>query len=505
MQENLFSPLKKIASAYSSDTIFILGKGPSADLVPPEIFENSVVIGLNDAERIYPADISVFHADWVIPALAEQGAKAKLYVTSTNFSTPNAAIYKAPHLPLSQETSDLMVQRLLGDEIVVEDVLFMSALGIARKIAQIRKRTQTVYLIGLDFSSNLSSANALGRGFETDSADQSHIRLDIQENFLLNAFYALRDSEIDINHVGTRAYSALTTDQLVDRFHQPHAAETKPWKVDVVAEITTNHFGDRERLETLVRAAKAAGADYVKVQKRDVNTFYSANQLNAAYPSPFGKTFADYRHQLELDRDDFAFLSDLCERIGIQWFASVLDMPSYKFVLEFEPPMLKLPSTISEHADFLSKVAQDCDRPIVLSTGMTDQNYETWVLDTFKSCPKLYLLQCNSAYPTPMADCDIGVVRHYSRLASENPHIVPGYSSHDPGWFASALAIAAGGKMVEKHVKIGNADWAHFDAVALDMATPDFKNYVSKMREAETIMGSEQKTIQPSEHHKYIK
>jgi len=32
--------------------------------------------------------------------------------------------------------------------------------------------------------------------------------------------------------------------------------------------------------------------------------------------------------------------------------------------------------------------------------------------------------------------------------------------------------------MVEKHVKIGNADWADFDAVALDMATPDFKNYV---------------------------
>ncbi len=92
MQENLFAPLEKIASAYSSDTIFILGKGPSADLVPSEVFENAVMIGLNDAERIYLADISVFHADWVIPALSEQGPCAQLYVTSTDFSAPNATV-----------------------------------------------------------------------------------------------------------------------------------------------------------------------------------------------------------------------------------------------------------------------------------------------------------------------------------------------------------------------------------------------------------------------------
>ena len=54
-----------IASTYGTDTIFILGKGPSADAVSPDAFAGSLVIAVNDAERIAPADITLFHADWV--------------------------------------------------------------------------------------------------------------------------------------------------------------------------------------------------------------------------------------------------------------------------------------------------------------------------------------------------------------------------------------------------------------------------------------------------------
>ncbi|WP_312415846.1 N-acetylneuraminate synthase family protein, partial [Shinella sp.] len=167
------------------------------------------------------------------------------------------------------------------------------------------------------------------------------------------------------------------------------------------------------------------------------------------------------------------------------------------------PPLVKLPSTISEHTDYLAHVAKACDRGVVLSTGMTDKAYEEWVLKTFAHAPELYLMQANSAYPTPPSDANVGVVRHYSRLSKTNPRIVPAYSSHDPGWFGSALAVAAGARMVEKHVKLGNTEWAHFDAVALDLTTSAFRDYVMKMREAEVVVGSEEKTVAASEHHKY--
>jgi N-acetylneuraminate synthase len=414
-------------------------------------------------------------------------------------------VLNAPHIPLNQESGDLMVQRLLSGEFVVEDVLFMSALQVAREVARHRGRPQRVYMVGFDFRADLGYARMPGSHYEGVDSLTSDMRIGMQENFLLNALYTLRGSDLDVIHVGARSYSRLTIDELVSEFLPTPAAgvATKSWKVGVIAEITTNHFGDRGRLERMVRAAAAAGADFVKVQKRDVETFYSREQLDAPYRSPFGVSFADYRHQLELSADDFTFLADLCSRLGIGWFASVLDVPSYQFVMQFNPSMVKLPSTISEHTEYLAHVAETCDRPIVLSTGMTDQVYEDWVIKTFARAPKLYLMQANSAYPTPPSDCNVGVVRHYDRLSKVNPRIVPAYSSHDPGWFGSAMAVGAGARMVEKHVKLGNSDWAHFDAVALDLTTSAFRDYVGKIREAETIVGSEEKVIAPSEHHKY--
>jgi N-acetylneuraminate synthase len=52
---------------------------------------------------------------------------------------------------------------------------------------------------------------------------------------------------------------------------------------------------------------------------------------------------------------------------------------------------------------------------------------------------------------------------------------------------------------------MGNTEWAHFDAVAVDLSTPDFKDYVDHIRETEMILGSGVKQINQSEHHKYFR
>jgi sialic acid synthase SpsE len=498
--------LENIASIYATDTIFILGKGPSADQVRGEVFAGSLVIGINDAEKIAPTDVSIFYAPWVEKALSESGFRSRLYISPELFDAGGRDVLASPFIALSQSSSELMMQRFLSDDFAIEEILFISALKIAREIAKLRGRTQTVYMVGFDFDPALGTSRLFSSN-RAENTDQLRMaRISPQEHYFMHALYMLRDSPLEVKHVGTRSFSVLTTEDLNNMFATQISSlsSIKTPRVSVVAELTTNHFGDRLRLERMIRASHAAGADFIKLQKRDIESFYSQEQLASPYVSPFGNTFGDYRRQLELDRDDFQFVDALCKDIGLGWFASVLDQPSFEFMVDLQPAMVKLPSTISEHIDFLQFVAENYDGKIVLSTGMTDDTYEKFVLNTFSKCEELYLLQCNSAYPTPHEDCNVAVVRRYHTLSQTEPRIVPGYSSHDFGWQASALAVAAGARMLEKHVKLGNTEWAHFDAVAIDLTSPTFREYVGNIRQSEVILGSDTKKVNASEHHKYF-
>jgi sialic acid synthase SpsE len=498
-------------STFNTDTIFILGKGASVDKVNLAVLANNLVIGLNDSERIAPCDITIFREKWVRDALEDNGYRSRLYICPMELSVRQGNVAKAKHVSGSDGGADMMMSRLLSDHpgeiFAIEDILFISALRLARLIACQRERKQTVYMIGFDFSLDRGYSIAIRRDYAPNQAGEREARISPQEFYFINALYMLRDSSIEVKHVGDRAFSALAPEELNTLFLPELVAGTEYQhnRVLVTAELTTNHFGDRNRLERMVRSARAAGADLIKVQKRDVESFYSQDQLKSKYLSPFGDTFSDYRHALELSAEDFEFLDKLCNDLGIQWFASVLDVPSFRFMQQFGLDLVKLPSTISEHTDYLEYVANNYKGSIVVSTGMTDGKYEDWLLQTFNQSAKLYLMQCNSSYPTPLHECDIGVIRRYHTMSQTHTQVIPAYSSHDFGWMASALAVAAGAKMVEKHVKLGNTDWAHFDAVAVDLTTSEFADYVAKIREAEVIVGKEEKAVNSSEHHKYFK
>ena len=234
-------------------------------------------------------------------------------------------------------------------------------------------------------------------------------------------------------------------------------------------------------------------------------TFYSSEKLSEAYDSPFGKTFKDYRLGLELSDEQFELVNEFCSRIGIKWFASILDIPSYEYLKKFKLERIKLPSTISEHKELLAHVAKDYNGEVVISTGLTDLDYEEFIINLFADCKALFLLQCTSSYPCALEDAHIGIVRHYSKLSTKYNFIKAGYSSHDIGAFGCQLAVAAGAVMIEKHVKMGSVGWAHFDDVALDLSTDEFANFVSHLNLARTAVKDEIKTIKSSEHHKYWK
>jgi sialic acid synthase SpsE len=505
-ESELLQSLSKIVSRYDSDSLMIIGTGISAGQIDPEMSRTTLAIGLGYAELAAHIDIALTDGTQRLDNIGAEAYRSEIYLAPNKFDASPGQLLVFPRSQLSPDGLPPDLTGFLFSDFRLTEPLFVSALQLALQVAKLRGRIQTVYVVGLDFEPHHVHDRHAGSGQQPSPLHVGPPPLggSFQEQCFLKSLYALRNSEIHVRHVGFRTYSSLTPAELntlLDRSFT--SADSLAGRVSVVAELTTNHFGDRRRLEAMIRASHAAGADYVKLQKRDVRSFYRKDQLSAPYVSPFGKTFGDYREQLELSAQDFWFADRICKALGIGWFASVLDKPSFDFMRQFNPVMLKIPSTISEHTAYLKHLSNNYEGTLVVSTGMTNATYVNRILDMFSNCNRIYLLQCNSAYPTPLEFCNIAVINHYRDLSLENPRVVPGYSSHDLGSLASVMAVAAGARMVEKHVKLGSAQWAHFDDVALDLKTSAFSRYVGRIREAERMLGVPIKRPNSSEYHKY--
>ncbi|MFV2032256.1 MAG: N-acetylneuraminate synthase family protein [Gammaproteobacteria bacterium] len=507
--------IKDAVGTKSGEDILIVGKGPSVDTIDFSAVGNMIVINVNDSELVYPGDIAVFHHGWVLDVFDEQPPRCKLYFSDKQVPGDVRQV-KAEYIPNTPESASFILHRFFNKPLVIEQAVLITALRVANEIARLEKLVKNVYLVGFDFTTRRGFTTKIPSASQHSEPEFSERVISSQEQLLGMLIAEKERLSINIKHVGDKTYSFYSTNAfnsvmtqksgtLRSSFVSEKPPEPPDYKVQVTAEITTNHFGDIDRLKSMIRAAKDAGADLIKLQKRNVDTFYTREQLETEYKSPFGSTFRDYRHGIELGKAHFDVVAELCRELDIGWFVSVLDLRSYEFIKQYDLELIKLPSTMSEDKNLLTAVASDFKKDIVISTGYTDENYEEFILDNFSEARKLYLLQCMSLYPTMEDKAHVGVVRHYYDLSRTESyrHIVPGYSSHDIGSLCSMMAVAAGARMIEKHVKFGDVCWSHFDEVAIDLVNGEFARFVADIRRAERIVGNENKRIHKEEHHKY--
>lgn len=483
-----------------------MGKGSSLDDIDPQVFKNVFVIGINDAELIGDVDLTIFHQDWVWKQIIKSKSKQTIKLTSSTILDQSEDIFRVPYIQLTQENSELMYQKLFSNSLDIEEVMFLTALRIAIRVSN-KSENRAIYLVGFDFSLESGFTRSINPRASGQTPDQQRHQIERQEKIFLAAKTLVEKKSFKVTHVGYRNFSQITpgafSEKMLNNRVTPSVLKGSDFGVLITAELTTNHLGDMRLVKSMMLKAAQQGADYVKFQMRDVDSFYSRDVLRSNYPSPYGQSFRDYRIALELSDDDFISIEDYSKEIGIGWFTSVLDEKSLYRAIKLGLSMIKLPGTISRKRDFLKKVAKIYKGDLVFSTGMTTSEYVHWLLSTFSGKNKIYLLHTNSAYPTPYEDCNISVVKTYAQLAETIPNLIPGYSSHDNGWIGSAIAVACGARMIEKHVKLGSNEWIHFDSVALDLEGTDFLEYVNAIRQTESILGDSVKKLTPSEHHKY--
>jgi len=237
-----------------------------------------------------------------------------------------------------------------------------------------------------------------------------------------------------------------------------------------VAEFTTNHMGNLNVLLRMAERAAEAGCDLIKMQKKDVERFYSREKLDSPYDSPYGHTYRDYRTMFEFGVEDFRRFDRRCRELGVGWFATVQDVASLEFMLGFDLPLYKVASTNARDAAFLTEVARQVprDRGIVISVaGSTLREVEA-AIERFPH-HALHVLHCVARYPCPREELRLGnieTLRHH--FADDRIRI--GYSGHEEGISPSVAAADLGAAMIERHFCLSRHSFVHHIECSLEPA-----------------------------------
>ena len=85
-------------------------------------------------------------------------------------------------------------------------------------------------------------------------------------------------------------------------------------KIFKIAEIGINHNGDMKIAKKLIDIAKESGWDAVKFQKRDIDTVYTEEYLNAFRESPWGTTQRQQKEGLEFSKSQYVEIDSYCKK-----------------------------------------------------------------------------------------------------------------------------------------------------------------------------------------------
>lgn len=212
----------------------------------------------------------------------------------------------------------------------------------------------------------------------------------------------------------------------------------------VIAEAGANHNKNYKQALALIDVAVEAGANACKFQTYSSETLYSKNVPDFAGYKNINQLIKD----IELPREWQKDLKQYCDEKNIEFMSTPFDENAVDELVNLGVKRLKIAGFESTDFRFVEMVASS-KLPLIISLGIGFK-YE-WIDKllniTSKYNDDVTLLHCNNAYPTPMFDIDLGMIK---KLSLDN-RFKTGLSDHTMTSLTPSLAVAAGATVIEKH------------------------------------------------------
>ncbi len=230
---------------------------------------------------------------------------------------------------------------------------------------------------------------------------------------------------------------------------------TKPY---IIAEISGNHNGSKERAIKIIESAKKNGADCVKLQtytpdtmtiQSDQEDFKISSGLWEGYNlyDLYKEAHTPYEWQKELFK--------YAKSINIPIISTPFDETAVDLLESIDCPFYKIASFELTDLPLIEYVAKT-KKPIIASTGMANEEeiFEAVEVMNKYGCGEIVLLHCVSGYPTPIDQINLETIK----LLEEKFGTLIGLSDHTIGNTSAVLSVAYGVKVIEKHYTLSRDD-----------------------------------------------
>lgn len=224
-------------------------------------------------------------------------------------------------------------------------------------------------------------------------------------------------------------------------------------KTLIIAEAGVNHNGDMAIAKRLIDVAAISGVDYVKFQTFNASKLVSKNAKKAEYQeknSQIKESQFQMLKRLELSKSNHIELIEYCKSKNVKFLSTAFDLDSVNLLAELGVTLGKIPSGELTNLPYLRMMATTFPE-IIISTGMAqmDEVKESVnaLLQAGTKKENLSVLHCNTEYPTPFEDVNLGAMLHLSKELG----LSFGYSDHTLGIEVPIAAVALGATIIEKH------------------------------------------------------